>query len=129
VFNIKKTQHIAEIKNMYESLTRSAEEMELENLDNLLEAQGLLTNVKKYICSNCPRTFKTQKGLDTHERLCVENVPNVKKKKIWKCPLCDCTKPTLKGIKSHCKNKHGIDTSDSQTINDDSNSETSERSE
>ena len=47
-FNNKKIQHIAEIKTMYELLTRSAEEMEMDALGDLLEAQGMSTNVKKF---------------------------------------------------------------------------------
>jgi DNA-directed RNA polymerase subunit RPC12/RpoP len=76
--------------------------MEMESLENLLESQGLLTNVKKFICSNCPRTFKTQKGLDTHERQCQE-------KKTYKCEYCDEIAKTPKGLRSHCRKKHGID--------------------
>jgi len=121
LFNIKKTQHIAEIKNMYDTLTKSAEEMELESLDNLLENQGLLTNVKKFICSNCPRTFKTQKGLDTHERVCDGEIKVNKKQ--WKCPHCEEIKPTHKGIRTHCIKKHKIDIGEK---NNDTCSETSE---
>jgi hypothetical protein len=104
-FNNKKRQHIAEIKNMYDTLTKSAEDMEFEALDELLESQGLLTNVKKYVCGNCPRTFKTQKGLDTHERLCSQP-----KKKGFKCKHCDETIQTAKGLKTHCLKKHNVDT-------------------
>jgi len=101
-FNNKKRQHIAEIKNMYNILTKSAEDMEFEALDQLLESQGLLTNVKKYICGNCPRTFKTQKGLDTHERLCLSS------NKSLKCKYCDEVAKTQKGLRSHCIKKHGV---------------------
>jgi len=101
MFNIKKTQHIAEIKNMYDTLIKSANDMEMESLDNLLEQQGMLTNVKKYICSNCPRPFATQKGLDTHERICYEN-----KKKNLNCKHCDFIGKTQKGLSSHCFKKH-----------------------
>jgi hypothetical protein len=104
-FIIKKSQHMSEIKNMYDTLIKSAEEMEMESLENLLESQGLLTNVKKFICSNCPRTFKTQKGLDTHERQCIE----IKTKKEWKCKQCDEIKPTHKGLRTHCIKKHKVD--------------------
>lgn len=101
MFNIKKTQHITEIKNMYETLIKSAYDMEMESLDYLLEQQGLLTNIKKFICSNCPRTFGTQKGLDTHERICCEN-----KKKTLNCKYCDFIGKTQKGLSSHYFKKH-----------------------
>ena len=112
LFNNKKRQHIAEIKNMYETLTKSAEDMEMEALDELLESQGLLTNVKKYICGKCPRTFKTQKGLDTHERLCSQP----KEKKGLKCEYCDEIAKTFKGLKSHCKKIHKIEIKDENTL-------------
>ena len=105
MFNNKKKQHITEIKNMYDTLTKSAEDMEFEILDELLESHGLLTNVKKYICGKCPKTFKTQKGLDTHERQC-EN--NEIKKKGHQCKYCDVFIPTPKGLESHYLKKHNI---------------------
>jgi hypothetical protein len=108
LFNNKKRQHIAEIKNMYDTLTKSAEDMEMESLDELLESQGLLTNVKKYVCGKCPRTFKTQKGLDTHERICSQN----KDSKALTCELCNETAKTFKGLKSHYRNKHKIELKD-----------------
>jgi len=107
LFNIKKTQHVAEIKIMCETLLKSALDMELEHLDDFLESNGLLTNVKKFVCSNCPRTFKTQKGLDTHERVC-EGTTTEKKKGI-QCDHCTECFPTKKGLKSHCIKKHQID--------------------
>jgi hypothetical protein len=108
LFNNKKRQHIAEIKNMYDTLTKSAEDMEMDALDELLESQGLLTNVKKYICGNCPRTFKTQKGLDTHERLCSYN----QESKGLKCEHCDEIAKTIKGLKSHYRKKHNMELKD-----------------
>jgi len=36
--------------------------MEIDTIDQMLEEQGMLTNVKKFICGKCPRTFKNQKG-------------------------------------------------------------------
>ena len=119
IFNNKKKQHIAEIKNMYDTLTKSAEEMEMEALDALLESQGLLTNVKKYICGNCPRTFKTQKGLETHERLCSQN----QESKGLKCEHCDETAKTIKGLRSHYRRKHNIELKDNTCL--DCSSETS----
>ena len=104
LFNNRKNQHLIEIKNMYDTLTKSAEDMDFETLDSLLETLGLLTNVKKYICSNCPRPFKTQKGLDTHERICCDKI-NCQKKGI-KCEMCDEIIPTIKGMKTHCLKKH-----------------------
>jgi hypothetical protein len=106
LFNNKKNQHIAEIKNMYETLTKSAEDMEMNSLDELLESQGLLTNVKKFICGKCPRTFKTQKGLDTHQRQCVGMV-NLKKG--IQCEHCEEIIPTIKGLRTHCIKKHNIE--------------------
>ena len=117
-FIIKKSQHMSEIKNMYDTLIKSAEEMDFESLENLLESQGLLTNVKKFICSNCPRTFKTQKGLDTHERQCVE----IKTKKEWKCKHCDEIKPTHKGLRTHCLKKHKVDIGEKISDTDSENS-------
>lgn len=111
LFNIKKSQHLAEIKNMYETLTKSAEDMEFAALDEFLESQGLLTNVKKFICGSCPRTFKTQKGLETHERQC-QGMEEQLKKKGLKCEYCEEITKTPKGLRSHCKKKHGIDLSD-----------------
>jgi hypothetical protein len=105
LFNIKKTQHLAEIKNMYETLTKSAEDMEFKALDEFLESHGLLTNVKKFVCGNCPRTFKTQKGLDTHERQCQGELQE--KNKGFKCEYCEEIKPTIKGLRTHCAKKHG----------------------
>jgi hypothetical protein len=101
LFNIKKMQHIAEIKSTFETLIKSAEDMELAALDQLLESLGILTNIKKFVCSNCPRTFKTQKGLDTHERQC----KTVSKRGI-QCEFCDQTIPTKKGYIAHCQKKH-----------------------
>lgn len=98
-FNNKKTQHILEIKCMYDTLIKSAEDMELEALDAFLEQNGLLTNVKKFLCSNCPRTFPTKKGCDTHERICCE-------KNEWKCEQCDHVAKTQKGLKSHSLKCH-----------------------
>ena len=103
MFNNKKKQHLIEIKNMYDTLTKSAEDMEFEILDEFLESQGLLTNVKKYICGNCPRPFKTQKGLDTHERICIKNVNNLNN-----CEICEFSAKTPKGLRSHCLKKHEI---------------------
>jgi len=103
IFNNKKRIHIAEIKNMYDTLTKSAEDMEFEALDELLESQGLLTNVKKFICGNCPRTFKTQKGLDTHERQCANST------KAFKCEQCGEVSKTQKGLRSHYRKKHNKD--------------------
>ena len=94
---------------MYETLTKSAEDMELVTLDELLESHGLLTNVKKFICGSCPRTFKTQKGLDTHERQCDGNGEDKPKKKGYKCEYCEEIAKTPKGLRSHCTKKHGID--------------------
>ena len=105
LFNNKKNQHIAEIKNMYETLTKSAEDMEMNSLDEMLESQGLLTNVKKFICGKCPRTFKTQKGLDTHERQCNGNESQKQKKGI-QCQHCEEIIPTIKGLRTHCIKKH-----------------------
>ena len=119
LFNNKKRQHIAEIKNMYETLTKSAEDMELEALDELLESQGLLTNVKKFICGNCPRTFKTQKGLDTHERLCSQE----KSTKGLKCEHCDEVIKTPKGLRTHYRKKHNMELQDDTCL--DCSSETS----
>jgi len=110
LFNNKKRQHIAEIKNMYDTLTKSAEDMEFEALDELLESQGLLTNVKKFICGNCPRTFKTQKGLDTHERLCANST------KGFKCEHCNEVSKTRKGLRSHCRKKHNIELKDDNCL-------------
>jgi DNA-directed RNA polymerase subunit RPC12/RpoP len=112
LFNNKKRQHIAEIKNMYDTLTKSAEDMEMDALDELLESQGLLTNVKKYICGNCPRTFKTQKGLDTHERLCSYN----QESKGIKCEHCDEIAKTIKGLKSHYRKKHNMELKDDTSL-------------
>jgi len=112
LFNIKKNQHVTEIKTMCETLMKSAEDMELPSLDELLESHGLLTNVKKFVCGKCPRTFKTQKGLDTHERQCssvVDDDDDDKKKKLNNCKFCDKTYPTLKGLRTHCSTKHGVD--------------------
>jgi predicted transcriptional regulator len=106
LFINKKNQHIAEIKNMYETLTKSAEDMEMNSLDELLESQGLLTNVKKFICGKCPRTFKTQKGLDTHQRQCVGTVNS---KKGIQCEHCEEIIPTIKGLRTHCIKKHNIE--------------------
>ena len=100
LFNNKKNQHINEIKNTFDTLLKSAEDMEIYTLDQLLESQGLLTNIKKFICGKCPRTFKTQKGLDTHERQCSES------KKGIKCEYCELVVPTIKGYKTHCEKKH-----------------------
>jgi len=100
LFNTKKNQHINEIKNTFDTLLKSAEDMELDTLDQLLESHGLLTNIKKFICGKCPRTFKTQKGLDTHERQCSES------KKGIKCEYCEFVAPTTKGYKTHCEKKH-----------------------
>lgn len=100
MFNIKKNQHIAEIKNTFDTLLKSAEDMEIDSLDELLESQGLLTNIKKFICGKCPRTFKTQKGLDTHERHCTDQ------KKGIQCEYCELVIPTAKGYKTHCEKKH-----------------------
>lgn len=107
LFNIKKTQHIAEIKNMCDTLLKSAFDMELDSLDDFLESNGLLTNIKKFVCSNCPRTFKTQKGVDTHERVCEGEIE--KKKKGVQCDLCAECLPTRKGLRTHCIKKHNID--------------------
>jgi hypothetical protein len=109
MFNTKKTQHLSEIKNMYETLTKSMESMELESLDQLLESHGMLTNVKKFICGKCPRTFPTKKGLETHERQCSGICEEINKKKGIKCEYCDEIIPTQKGLKSHCLKKHKID--------------------
>lgn len=98
-FNNKKTQHILEIKCMYDTLIKSAEDMELEALDAFLEQNGLLTNVKKFLCSNCPRTFPTKKGCDTHERICCD-------KNEWNCEQCDHVAKTQKGLKSHILKCH-----------------------
>ena len=108
MFNNKKRQHMAEIKNMYEILTKSAEDMEFEILDEFLESHGLLTNVKKYICGKCPRPFKTQKGLDTHERQCEGTGEEKVKKKGFQCKYCDVFIPTPKGLESHYLKKHHI---------------------
>ena len=97
-FNNKKIQHIAEIKTMYELLTKSAEEMDMDAPGDLLEAQGMSTNVKKFICSNCPRTFPTKKGLDTHER--------INSKKILQCEHCEFLAKTKKGLKNHWSKIH-----------------------
>jgi len=105
MFINKKKQHITEIKNTFDTLLKSAEDMELTHLDELLESHGILTNVKKFICSNCPRTFKTQKGVDTHERQCKGEI--TEKKRI-KCEYCDEIIPTIKGYRSHCFKKHSI---------------------
>ena len=107
LFNIKKNQHITEIKNTLETLTKSAEDMEFEALDELLESKGLLTNVKKFICGNCPRTFKTRKGLETHERQC-QGIEE--KQKGYKCEYCEEISKTSKGLKSHCLKKHNVET-------------------
>jgi hypothetical protein len=115
LFNIKKTQHVTEIKTMCETLIKSAEDMEFNSLDEFLESQGLLTNVKKFICGNCPRTFKTRKGLDTHERQCTDDQL---KKKGNKCEYCEQEYPTLKGLRTHVKKKHDIEM-DSQSENSD----------
>ena len=115
LFNIKKTQHITEIKTMCETLIKSTEDMEFNSLDEFLESQGLLTNVKKFICGNCPRTFKTRKGLDTHERQCTGDQL---KKKGNKCEYCEQEYPTLKGLRTHVKKKHDIEM-DSQSENSD----------
>jgi len=100
LFNIKKIQHIQEIKNTFDTLLKSAEDMEIGTLDELLESQGLLTNVKKFICGKCPRTFKTQKGLDTHERQCSTNNKGVQ------CEYCEEIIPTRKGYLAHISKKH-----------------------
>ena len=107
-FNNKKIQHIAEIKTMYELLTRSAEEMEMDALGDLLEAQGMSTNVKKFICSNCPRTFPTKKGLDTHERICTNA------KKVLHCEHCEFVAKTKKGLKTHCIKIHALSDDESE---------------
>jgi hypothetical protein len=120
MFNNKKKQHLAEIKNMYDTLTRSAEDMEFEVLDNFLESQGLLTNVKKYICGNCPRTFKTQKGLETHERLCSQK-PD---KNNLKCEHCGEIAKTPKGLRAHYRKRHDIELKEENSL--DCCSETSE---
>ena len=116
LFNNKKKQHITEIKNMYDTLTKSAEDMEFQVLDQFLESQGLLTNVKKYICGKCPRTFKTQKGLETHERQC-----STTNEKGLKCEHCEETAKTPKGLRSHYRKKHNRELQD-----DTCNSETSD---
>lgn len=100
LFNIKKIQHLQEIKNTFDTLIKSAEDMEIGTLDELLESQGLLTNVKKFICGKCPRTFKTQKGLDTHERQCTDTNKGIQ------CQHCDLIIPTKKGYLAHCSKKH-----------------------
>ena len=108
VFNNKKSQHLAEIKNMFDTLTKSAEDMEFVTLDELLESHGLLSNVKKFICGKCPRIFKTAKGLETHERQCDGN--NIlSTKKSYKCEYCDEIAKTPKGLRSHCNKKHKIE--------------------
>ena len=106
LFNIKKEQHIAEIRNMYDTLIRSAEEMELNALDDLLESFGILTNIKKHLCGKCSRTFKTKKGLDTHERLCAGIIEQSSKH--IQCQYCDHIAKTQKGYKSHCSKVHSI---------------------
>jgi len=115
LFNNKKKQHLSEIKNMYESLVKSAEEMEMDSLEDLLENFGILTNVTKYICAKCPRTFKRKKGRDTHERQCEggthgneESSEEQGKKKNVQCKYCEEIIPTLKGMKTHCIKKHKI---------------------
>ena len=92
---------------MCDTLLKSAFDMELDSLDDFLESNGLLTNIKKFVCSNCPRTFKTQKGLDTHERVCEGLIE--KKKKGFQCEHCTEIFPTKKGLKSHCIKKHNAD--------------------
>jgi len=118
LFNIKKTQHCAEIKHMYDTLLKSAEEMELESLELLLESQGLLTNIKKFVCNTCPRSFKTQKGLDTHQRLCYSNngTSTNSGNKNFKCEYCDEVIKTPKGLRSHCLKKHNVEISTELTI-------------
>ena len=128
LFNIKRSQHIAEIKNMYETLTKSAEDMEFDTLTNFLETHGLLTNVKKYICGKCPRTFKTQKGLDTHERQCGNtqddfsvssgDTQTSKTKKGIQCKLCDQIIPTKKGMRTHCIKKHKTQYEQNEELDD-----------
>jgi len=106
LFNIKKTQHIAEIKTMCETLLKSAFDMELEALDDFLESNGLLANVKKFVCGNCAKPFKTQTGLHNHERVC--EGPNEKRKGV-NCDHCTEFFPTRKGLRTHCIKKHNID--------------------
>jgi uncharacterized Zn-finger protein len=93
--------------------------MEFQVLDQFLESQGLLTNVKKYICGKCPRTFKTQKGLETHERQCSST-----NEKGLKCEYCEETAKTPKGLRSHYRKKHNIELQDDTCI--DCTSETSD---
>jgi hypothetical protein len=107
IFNSKKKQHVTEIKNMYETLIKSAEEMEMDSLEDLLEKCGILTNVTKYVCAKCPRMFKRKKGRDTHERQCdgdkgsnVESEELCKKKGV-QCKYCEEIIPTIKGMKTH----------------------------
>ena len=108
-FNVKKKQHITEIKNMYETLIKSAEDMEIESLEELLESHGLLTNVQKYVCSKCPRTFPRKKGREIHERQCEGVGEEKNQKKGIKCQYCEESMPTIKGLKSHCIKKHKTD--------------------
>ena len=99
LWNTKKSQHLTEIKNCYETLIKSAEEMELSALDEMLEANGLLTGVKKFVCENCPRTFPTLKGRDTHQRVCEAKCEFI-------CNICNEPAKTKKGLESHKKKKH-----------------------
>ena len=114
LFNIKKKQHISEIKNMYETLIKSSEEMEMDSLEDLLENCGILTNVTKYVCGKCPRTFKRKKGRDTHERQCDGNKTGDDSeqhndKKGLTCKYCEEPAKTHKGLRTHCLKKHGVD--------------------
>ena len=118
LFNMKKRQHMAEIKNMYEILTKSAEQMEIETLDELLESHGLLTNVKKYVCGKCPKTYPTKKGRDMHQRQCDGTGEEKVKKKGYQCKYCDVFIPTPKGLESHYFKKHHISDEQSECSNE-----------
>ncbi len=111
-FTIKKRQHIEEIKHMYDTLLKSADEMDVVSLNELLESHGILTNVKKYVCGKCNTTFPTKRGRDTHERQCTGQIKE--KKKGIQCKYCEQYTPTIKGMKTHCKKVHQIDIDESE---------------
>ena len=112
LWNSKKSKHINTIKETYDTLVKSAEEMEMNELTELLEHNGLFTNVKKWICDRCGSVWKSQKGLDTHYRKC----STLKKEN--KCGYCEHIAKTPKGLLSHCKKMHNLDCSDSDYSDD-----------
>jgi DNA-directed RNA polymerase subunit RPC12/RpoP len=99
---------------MYDTLLKSADEMDVVSLNELLESHGILTNVKKYVCGKCNTTFPTKRGRDTHERQCTGE--QKEKKKGIQCKYCEQCTPTQKGMITHCSKVHKNEINDQQTI-------------